>query len=579
MKTRVQELMQIGDQLYSKRFPLLTLWQSFAENFYPIRADMTRVRYISEEFASYLMTGRPVLAHRELANALSSILRPRGMQWFQPKTAFEEINEDQACKQWLERAGAAMRRVMYDPASQFTRATKEGDADYMLFGQCVIEPRINTRRTGLLYRTWHLRDCVWAENAELVIDQFHRKWKLDARALCRLYPDAVAPEVKSKADKDPFTEINCRVIVLPADEYDSYSSMTEDGGQMMDAQGAPSSDGGNWSGRGANEFIQIVIDEDHQTILEETPQPDLGYVIPRWITIGGFSQYAYSPTAIVALPDARMLQQMTLTLIEIGQKIVDPPMIAVGDAIQGGTNLYAGAINWVDPDYDERTGEVLRPITLNGEGLQWGTEYVDKIERVLNEAFFLNVLNLPEFDGKAMTAYEVSERMKEYIRRATPLFEPMDLEYNGRLCQTTFDMLERMGAFGSIWERPAPLRGQKIEFKFANPLVQAEAEAKTASFKEASQLLGIALQFDPLIKAQFNLKKAFRDSIEGTGAPAGWLVDERQANATAAQAQMQAAAAQQVTNLGHAGEQVGKIATTAKNVGEAATTLRHAGLM
>src|SRR5277367_1309581 len=85
MKTRVHELMRIGDALYSKRFPLLTLWQSFAENFYPIRADMTRARYISEEFASYLMTGRPVLAHRELANALSSILRPRGMQWFAPK--------------------------------------------------------------------------------------------------------------------------------------------------------------------------------------------------------------------------------------------------------------------------------------------------------------------------------------------------------------------------------------------------------------------------------------------------------------------------------------------------------------
>jgi hypothetical protein len=174
MKTRVQELLQIGDQLYSKRFPLLTLWQSFAENFYPIRADMTRTRYISEEFASYLMTGRPVLAHRELSNALSSILRPRGMQWFQPRTAIDAINEDHECKQWLDRAGATMRRVMYDRASQFTRATKEGDADYILFGQCVIEPRLNARRTGMLYRTWHLRDCVWAENADLVIDQFHR---------------------------------------------------------------------------------------------------------------------------------------------------------------------------------------------------------------------------------------------------------------------------------------------------------------------------------------------------------------------------------------------------------------------
>src|SRR5580700_8407498 len=191
------------------------------------------------------MTGRPVLAHRELAHAISSILRPRGMQWFQPKTAFEEINEDQACKEWLERAGATMRRVMYDRASQFTRATKEGDADYILFGQCVIEPRLNARRTGLLYRTWHLRDCVWAENAELVIDQFHRKWKLDARALCRLYPDAVAPEVRTKAEKDPFTEINCRVIVLPADEYDSFGK---------DADGEP-------KGRPdrSHPFVQIVV--------------------------------------------------------------------------------------------------------------------------------------------------------------------------------------------------------------------------------------------------------------------------------------------------------------------------------
>jgi hypothetical protein len=274
-----------------------------------------------------------------------------------------------------------------------------------------------------------------------------------------------------------------------------------------------------------------------------------------------------------------MLQQMTLTLIEIGQKIVDPPMIAVGDAIQGGTNLYAGAINWVDPDYDERTGEVLRPITLNGEGLQWGTEYVDKIERVLNEAFFLNVLNLPEFDGKAMTAYEVSERMKEYIRRATPLFEPMDLEYNGRLCQTTFDMLERMGAFGSHLDRPPLLHGQKIAFKFSNPLVQAEAEARTMSFTKMAQLLGAAMQFDPTLRADVNFGKAFHGAYEGTGAPAEWLEEEKRAEAIKAQARAQQAAAQQAADIGHMGEQASKAATAVKNVGEAATSLQDAGLV
>src|SRR5579885_739298 len=501
MKTRVQELLQIGDQLYSRRFPLLTLWQTFAENFYPLRADMTRVRYISEEFASYLMTGRPVMAHRELANQISAILRPRNMDWFKATTGEDAIDNDPACRRWLEGVARAMRRVMYDYSSQFTRATKEGDADYVLFGQCVIEPRLNAQHTGILYRTWHLRDCVWAENAELEIDQFHRKWKIQARQLWRLGKANGWPlhrDVVTKAEKDPFTEISCRIVVLPADESD-----------FLSPAGARSAADRR---QGPHRFVRFVVDEDHQTILEEVPQPDLGHVIPRWVTIGGFSQYAYSPTAVVALPDARMLQQMTLTLIEIGQKSVDPPMIAVGDAIQGGTNLYAGAINWVDPDYDERTGEVLRPINIDHSGLQWGTAYEERIEKVLQEAFYLNVLNLPPVEpGDKMTATEVQARTREYIQRATPLFEPLDLEYNGQLCRATFRTMERTGAFGSIWDRPPPLRGRSIDFKFVNPLVQADGERKLSSFTRMGQLLGAAMQFDPNIREDFDVRAAARD--------------------------------------------------------------------
>ena len=93
MKSRCRELIEIGDREFSKRFPLLTLWQTFAENFYPIRADFTRARYISEEFASYLMTGRPVLAHRELSSSLSAILRPPGMPWSKAQTDIDAVIE------------------------------------------------------------------------------------------------------------------------------------------------------------------------------------------------------------------------------------------------------------------------------------------------------------------------------------------------------------------------------------------------------------------------------------------------------------------------------------------------------
>jgi Bacteriophage head to tail connecting protein len=189
------------------------------------------------------------------------------------------------------------------------------------------------------------------------------------------------------------------------------------------------------------------------------------------------------------------------------------------------------------------------------------------------------VLNLPEFDSKVMTATEIQTRMKEYIRRATPLFEPVDLEYNGQLCQATFSMLDRMGVFGSIWDRPPALRGQQIEFKFQNPLIQAEAEAKTVSFSKMAQLLGTAMQIDQAVRADFDVDAAFRDAVDGTGAPATWVVPKDKADAIKAQARAQQAAAQQAEDIGHVGDQATKVANAVKSAGEAGSALREAGLV
>ena len=566
MKSRCRELIEIGDREFSKRFPLLTLWQTFAENFYPIRADFTRARYISEEFASYLMTGRPVLAHRELSSSLSAILRPPGMPWSKAQTDIDAVNKDRSSAAWLAGCDDVMRGVFNDRRSQFKRATKEGDADYVLTGQCVIEPRINAMRDGMLFRCWHLRDCVWTESAELVIDSFHRKWAPEARQLQRFGASQnwqMSSQLDDKVKKDPGRKINCRAIVLPADEYDSFGKY-EEGYTRKRNPKMP--------------FVSIVVDEEHDTILEEVPQRKLGYVVPRWVTIGGFSQYAYSPSAIVALPDGRMLQQMTLMLLEIGSKIVDPPMKAVGDAIQGGVNLYAGAINWVDPDYDERTGSVLEPMQFHPEGLNWGTEYEDKIEKVINEAFYLNVLNLPEYDEKEMTAFEYGERMKQFIRRATPLFDPIREEYNGALCDDVFDTLLHMGAFGSPLDMPPALRGREVSFKFRDPLVAAEEEGTTNSFKNLAQLLGAAMQIDPTLAADVDTDTAFRDAVPGTGAKPTWLRDRDQADQLKAQQRQQQQQDAAAARLGAVADNGSKMANAVENVGDAATALQKAGL-
>lgn len=539
--------------MFATKRPLDSLHQVIAENFYPERADFTRELMLGEEFASHLMTGYPVMIRREMANAVSSMLRPSDKVWAHARTDNDRINEDSSSRAVLDRVSGRLRKIMYQREAQLTRATKEGDNDWTSFGQCVISGDLRKNRDGLLYRCWHLRDCAWAENAELKIDTFHRNWMLQARQLVKMWPDKVSPAVKNAEKTDPFKKIKCREIIIPADEYDL-------GGP---ARRFP--------------FVCIYVDIENDTILEEAPLPVFNKIIPRWVTVSG-SQYAHSPATIVALPDARLLQRITLTLLEAGEKAVDPPMKAMRQAIQGGVDLYAGGVTWVDAEYDEKTGAALEPIWKSNPNLGWGVDRENRIAEMIDRAFYRNQIQVPYMEGK-MTATEYRGRVEDYIRQALPLFEPMQVEYNGALCDLSFEMAMRNGWFADILEdMPRQLARREIQWRFESPLQDATERAKSQAFVEASEALKIAAEADPLIpSSDFDMRKAFRDALIGTGAPADWAVPREIADklrADAAAAQEAQAGMQEIAGGAEVAKMAGEAVAAA---GKGARELQSAG--
>jgi hypothetical protein len=538
MKQRARELVEQGDRLFSKRQALLSLWQTTAEQFYPLRADFTATRSAGEEFASHLMTGRPLLVHRELSNALNSMLRPRGKVWFHARTNSEQLNEDSVNRAWLDDVSEVMTRAMYDSNAKFVRATTQGDRDFAAFGQCVIEVRPNRENNGLLYLNRHLRDCAWCENSEGDIDVFHFDYKLEARDYLRLFPKTGAQQVRDIVEKEPYKEIKCRHIVVPFDAYDLDKKANKD----------------------RFRFVSIYVDTDNQVVLEELPRKRLGYVIPRWVTIAG-SQYAYSPSTTIALPDARMLQRISLTLLEAGEKAVDPPLKVTRDIV-GAVNTYPGGLTWVDAEYDERLGPAIEPI-IGGDksALGWGENYQEKIEQALQDAFYLSKLSLPpaEVDGD-MTKWEAQQRVEEYIRNALPLFEPMEVEYNGGLCEETFQQCLDLNLFGPIGSTiPPSIANQEMHFQFESPLQEARGRAKTQNFAQVANLTQLAAGVDPGIRHDINVSKGFRDAVTGSGAPADWLVPVEQAQQARAQEAKQAMAQQLAATIGAGADVAGKV--------------------
>lgn len=519
-----KQLKELGDNLFGKKQPINSLWQDIADNFYVERATFTVQRSIGMDFAANLMTSYPTLCRRDLGNNFGSMLRPVSKNWFH--TGIRNVQQkDNETRQWLQSFEQTQRRAMYDPHSHFTRATKEGDHDFAAFGQCAISIELNRNANGLLYRCWHLRDMAWQENEEGEIGARFRRWKPTAQILERTFKNRAElnPEITRKAKDTPFEEIDVMHIVVEADMYDG------------DAKGRPW-----WS---------IWFNCTHNEMILAEPIWTGYYRIPRWQTVSG-SQYSYSPATVAALPDARLIQAMTFTLLEAGEKATSPPLVATIDAVRSDVDIRAGGITWVDSEYDEKMGEALRPIAQDFRGFTFGVQMNESAKQMINAAFYLNKLQMPT-RGPEMTAYEVSQRVQQYIRDALPVFEPMEQDYNAGLCEDTFEILWRNGAFGSPFDWPKSLRGSDIAFTFESPLHDAIEEQKGQLLMQGEQLLAAALKLDPSIADIINSKTAFRDALDGIGWPAVWMRNEGEVKqiedqrAQEAQAQKMLAAIQQ----------------------------------
>lgn len=500
MHTSIKTVIETSQRLFSKRSSLMEYWQTVGENFYPERADFTAVHDLGDEFMGHLTTSYPVLARRDLGNALSAMLRTD--EWFSMSISRKDLLDTEG-KEWLEWAGGTQRRAMYDRDAMFTRATKEGDHDFASFGQAVISVELNKPGTKFLYRCHHLRDVAWAENDEGKIDYIAKNWEPEARQLMQKFPDTVDQSVKTAANKDPFKKIKCRHVVMPTEMWEGRKK--------------------NW----IQPYVSLYVDEENETVLEESGSWGKIYEIPRWQTVSG-SQYAYSPATIAALPDARLIQAVTLTLLDAGELNARPPMLAVGEAIRSDINLTSNGITMIDAEYDERLGEVLRPLTQDKSGMPAGFNIRDEIKDMIGEAFYLNKLALPSAEiAGDMTAFEVGQRVQEYIRQALPLFEPMEAEYNGAICEATFDLGMRNGLFGPLDTIPESLRNHDVQFRFVSPLSEATERKDGSTFMEAKQLLAQAAELDPSTTAMLDAPTALRAALTGIGVPTKWTRDEK----------------------------------------------------
>lgn len=537
----VKDLVGRAENQFSRRLPLMSMWQEIAEHFYVQRADFTTIRNEGSDYSAHLSNSYPLLVCRDLSDTFSGMLRPKDKHWFTRKTN-TNADENPTVRAYLEARADSVRRAMNDQHTGFTNATKQGDRDFAAFGNAVLTVEIDRNENRLLYRNWHLRDVAWTEDYAGQIGYIFRRWKPQACDLPKVFKN-VAPELDRKIQKDPFQTINCLHIVLPSKMY---------GGKTI-----------------RQKYVSLWVDTDHGYVMEEVGQHVRGYVIPRWQTISG-SQYAVSPATVCALPDARLLQAMTHVLLQAGEKTIDPPVIAQDGMLSSDVRLYSGGITMVNSEYDERLGEAIRPFPMDKTGLQFGLELKGQTEMMLRQAFFLDKIDLPPSQmSREMTAFEASQRVQSYIRQALPLFEPAEVEYNGQLCEQTDALMEANGAFPPP---PDEIANETIQFSFRSPLTESADREKGQRLQEATAIIANAVALYPEASSLLDFQTALRDGLNGIGTPAKWINTEEKVQA-AKDAQAQAMQTQQMLGMMSQG------ADAAAKIGQASQALQAGGML
>lgn len=524
------QLILVSDRLFSKKMSLDSLRQRLAEEFFPERANFNSTRIDGDEYQRNSYESVPALNRRTLADAIGALTRPKQQQWMKVRPDDKRLHTDRVLV-WSDWATEQIHRMLYNRMSGFHRSMRMGDNDIVSFGDGVASVTEDDDRSGKPVFDWHhLRDCVWTRDRRHRLNRFDRKWMVSLSDFVRMWGESKLPPARlEQLKQSPFDEIEVRHIVLDAYDYEGIKGMSR---------------GKQWA--------SIYVCPESRTVLNPPKSGyfEFPYIVRPWES-NDYSQYAYSPAAMLGLCDARLLQSQAAIILDAGERIVDPPLIATQEAILQGPYSHAGSITMVDAQYDERLGAVLRPLETAGN-LNIGLDMKVDTREVLAAAWYINKLNLPT--DSDMTAYEVGERVSEYIRSIGPVIEPFE-EHNQMVLDVVFSQQMRLGRLGGAGDIPLEIMGAEIGFEIEGPVRAAYARQKTVKARETWESAKGIAEIRPDFLDNIDVDQLGRDGIAGIGGEQNWLkpvelvTEKRQADAAAMQAQRQAEEAQQAIGM------------------------------
>ena len=501
--------------MQSSRAIFETHWREIAERILP-RSDHFRVnRNPGDKHTEKIFDATANLALERFAAAMESMLTPRTQQWHRLACLDEELNENAEVRKYLDELTEILFKVRYSPRSNFASQTYEHYMSLGAFGTggVFVDDLIGK---GIRYRHVHLSEMFIAENHQGIIDTVHRRFKMTVRQMAQRFGEKSLTEAQQRAlEKNPETEFELIHSVSPNDDIDSTKKTYK---------GMPI-----WS---------CYVNLDDRSIISEGGYTSMPYAVGRYVT-GPKEIYGRSP-AMTVLPDIKMLNEMSKTVIRAAHKAIDPPLLLQEDGALTAFDLRPGAINF--GGVDEQGRQVVHPLQT-GARVDIGDEMMDQRRKLINDAFLVTLFQIL-VDSPQMTATEAMLRAQEKGALLAPSMGRQQSEFLGPLIERELDILARAGVLPPM---PDVLikAGGMVDVEYQSPLNKAQRAEEGVAIMNTLQAITPLAQINPGVMDVFDPIAIARELAEINGVPAKVIRTEDDMAALKAQ-QAQAAQAQQL---------------------------------
>ena len=491
----VEEVLRKFDSVKGTRSNWEQHWEEIAERVLPRQIGFLGDRTDGEKKTQKVFDSRPMIALERFAAVMDSMLTPRQQKWHNLRTTNPELNRDLEVQDWFYRANEILFSARYNPKANFAGQNSERWVSVGAFGTGTLFIDYDSN-TGLRYRSVNLRDTFFLENHQGMIDTVFRQFEFTARQAAQQWGEDKLPDkIKTMLGSPTGHQKKfCFVhVVSPRADYDP---------SRADAKGKP------W----ASYYISV----DCREVMSEGGYSSFPYSISRYVTAPD-EIYGRSP-AMTALPDIKMLNEMSKTDIRAAHKVIDPPILLHDDGILGGgstkINMRPGAL--IPGGVDRNGRQMLQPFN-SGARIDINEAKMDQRRQSIDDAFLVTLFQIL-VETPRMTATEALIRAQEKGMLLTPTMGRQQSEAIGPLIEREIDLLMQYKVLPPVPQILVEAGGE-YEIVYDSPMSRMQRAEELVGVQRTMELLAPFAQMDPSILDVFDGDKLAQLTAEVSGVP------------------------------------------------------------